>query len=197
MSFLETDVFNWIVLPLLIFAARLIDVSLATLRIIFLTRGKRYLPPILGFFEILIWILAIGQIFKHLNNPVTYVAYAAGFAVGSYLGIIIENRIALGMQMVRIILKNGMDSLIKELTAAGFGVTVVDGLGKTGPVKIIFTVIRRRDLPRLLNLLRRNYPKAFFSVEDVRMVEEGVFPRAPHLPNRRIWSRFFAYRKSK
>lgn len=194
---MEFDLFNWIILPLLIFCARLIDVSLATLRIIFLSRGKKYLPPVLGFFEILIWILAIGQIFKHLNNPVTYVAYAGGFAVGSFLGIIIENRIALGMQVVRIILKNSVDTLLRELTNSGFGITVVNGEGKTGPVKIIFTVIKRRNLPQLLQLLRRDYPKAFFSVEDIRMVEEGIFPQTKHFPNKKIWSRFLAYRKSK
>jgi uncharacterized protein YebE (UPF0316 family) len=194
---MEFDLFNWIILPLLIFCARLIDVSLATLRIIFLTRGKKYLPPLLGFFEILIWILAISQIFKHLNNPVAYVAYAGGFAVGSYLGIIIENRIALGMQVLRIILKNGVDNLINVLTASGFGVTVVDGQGKTGPVKIIFTVIKRKDLPQVLKLLHRDYPNAFFSVEDIRMVEEGIFPRSGQFPNKKIWSRFLAYRKSK
>jgi uncharacterized protein YebE (UPF0316 family) len=132
-----------------------------------------------------------------LNNPATYIAYSGGFAVGSYLGIVIENRIALGMQVLRIILKNEVNELIKELTAKGFGITVVDGEGKTGPVKIIFTIIKRKDLPRLLDLLRRDYPRAFFSVEDLRMVGEGIFRQSKRLPNKKFWNLFFAYRKSK
>jgi uncharacterized protein YebE (UPF0316 family) len=191
------ELYQWVVLPLLIFSARIADVSLATLRIIFLSRGRKYIPPILGFFEILIWIVAISQIFQHLNNPLNYIAYAGGFAAGSYCGIILENRLAIGMQVVRIILRNHVDALIGQLKKSGFGITVVDGEGRTGPVKIIFTVIKRKDLPQLLDLLRREYPKAFFSVEDVRMVEEGIFPRSQLLSNKKIWNRFLAYRKSK
>lgn len=194
---MSSELYEWGVLPLFIFCARITDVSIATLRIIFLARGKKLIVPLLGFFEILIWLVTIGQIFKHLNNPVSYIAYAGGFAAGSYFGIIIESKIALGMQVVRIILKEEAARLIAELKSAGFGSTVVNGEGSTGPVKIVFTIIKRKDLQGLLKILRRDYPDAFFSVEDVRMVEEGIFPRSRLNAGKNIWSRFFAYRKSK
>lgn len=194
---MSPELYEFGILPLFIFCARITDVSIATLRIIFLARGRRLIVPFLGFFEILIWLFTIGQIFKHLNNPVSYVAYAGGFAAGSYFGIIIENKIALGMQVVRVILREEAGKLIADLKSAGFGSTVVNGEGSTGPVKIIFTIIKRKDLQQLLSLLRRNYPEAFFSVEDVRMVEEGIFPRPRLNTGKSIWSRFFAYRKSK
>jgi uncharacterized protein YebE (UPF0316 family) len=194
---MSPELYEFVILPLFIFCARIADVSIATLRIIFLARGRKIIVPFLGFFEILIWLVTIGQIFKHLNNPVSYVAYAGGFAAGSYFGIIIENKIALGMQVVRIILKKEAGEFIADLRSAGFGSTVVNGEGSTGPVKIVFTIIKRKDLQSLLDLLRTDYPEAFFSVEDVRMVEEGIFPRPRFNAGKNIWSRFFAYRKSK
>ncbi len=174
---IDTELFKWIILPLLIFAARVIDVSIGTLRIIYLSRGRQYLAPLLGFLEILIWLLAVRQIFINLHNPVYYLAYAFGFAVGNYVGIIIENKLALGMQVVRIITRLDATNLIEALRQKGFGLTVVDGMGGSGPVKIIFTLIRRKDLSQISQQIRHYNPKAFYSVEDVRMAEAGIFPK--------------------
>ncbi len=192
----DSGVFTWVILPLLIFSARVVDVSFGTLRIIFLSRGNKVIAPVLGFFEILIWLLAIGQIFRNLNNFLCYIAYAGGFATGNYVGIMIENKMALGMQVVRVITNRNADKLIEMLRSNGFGLTCVDGHGALGPVKVLFTLIRRRDLPRIISLIHEYNPKAFFSVEDVRMAEAGVFPMSPY-QQRALWDWLRMRRKGK
>lgn len=172
----DTTLFNWVILPLLIFIARVTDVSLGTMRIIFLARGGRKLTTVLSFLEILIWLMAIRQIFSHLNNPVCYLAYACGFATGSYVGIFIEHKLALGLRVIRIITPFDVTNLIQSLREKDYGVTVIDGMGNMGPVKIIFTVIKRGDLPKVTEMIEHFNPKAFYSVEDVRAASEGVFP---------------------
>jgi uncharacterized protein YebE (UPF0316 family) len=89
--------YSWVVLPVLIFCARIIDVSVGTVRVILTSRGYRYAAPALGFIEVLIWLLAIGEIMKNLANPACYVAYAGGFATGNYVGIYINQRLSLGI----------------------------------------------------------------------------------------------------
>ena len=86
----------WVILPALVFIARLIDVALGTVRIIFTSRGTKHLAPLLGFVEVFIWVSIIAQITKGANNIVSYLAYAAGFAAGNYLGMYIENKLAIG-----------------------------------------------------------------------------------------------------
>jgi uncharacterized protein YebE (UPF0316 family) len=174
--FLESDLFNWVILPLMIYFARIIDVSLGTMRIITLSRGMHKIAPILGFFEILIWLLAIRQIFSHLNNPACYVAYAAGFATGIFNGMWIERRLAIGYQVVRIITKYDAEKLVHALREKGFGVSALDGEGNSGPIKIIFTVVKRRDIQSVLGEVKHFNPRAFYSIEDVRAAAEGIFP---------------------
>ena len=94
-GFFNSQVFAFVVVPILIFAARALDVSIGSVRVIFLARGRR-VAAILGFFEVLIWLVVITQIMQNLSNPVTYIAYAAGFATGTYVGILLEGKLALG-----------------------------------------------------------------------------------------------------
>ncbi len=112
-SFYSSDVFKWIVLPILIFVLRLTDVSLATLRIMFISRGLKYLAPLIAFVEINIWLLAIGQIIMNLGNIVCTIAYAAGFALGNLLGIVIEEKLSIGLVLVRIITKHDAEKLVE------------------------------------------------------------------------------------
>jgi uncharacterized protein YebE (UPF0316 family) len=172
----DSTTFKWIILPLLIFSARIVDVTLGTIRIIYISRGLKYLAPIFGFFEVLIWLLAIGQIMQNLTNVVYYIAYATGFATGNFVGIYIEERMAVGTVVVRIITQKDASELIEFLRSEGYGVTSVDAIGMSGPVKIIFMTIRRKNLEEIIQHIRRFNPKAFFSVEDVRFAQEGVFP---------------------
>lgn len=177
----DSTTFKWIILPLLIFSARIIDVTLGTIRIIYISRGLKYAAPIFGFFEILIWLLAIGQLMQNLTNVLYYIAYAAGFATGNFVGIYIEERMAVGTVVIRIITQKDASELIQFLRSEGYGVTTVDASGMTGPVKVIFTTIRRKNLEETIQHIQRFNPKAFFSVEDVRFAQEGVFPQPKRL----------------
>ena len=179
-SFYNSDIFKWVILPVLIFLARLTDVSLGTLRIIFVSRGIKYLAPVIGFIEINIWLLAIGQIIQNLNHPIYSLAYAGGFSVGSFMGILIEEKLSIGLVLVRITTKHDATELIKSLRAAGYGVTTVDAEGVKGPVKIIHAVIRREDLHDILDHIKQIHPHAFYSIEDVRSVGEAMFPAPRH-----------------
>jgi uncharacterized protein YebE (UPF0316 family) len=172
---MDFDYFNWIILPLLIFISRLADVTLATLRHIFISKGLKKIVPILGFFEVLIWLIAIRQVFNNLNNAACFISWAAGFSAGTYLGILIDERLALGMQVIRIITNENPESLIKAFKDAHQGVTIVDGQGAIGPVRLLFTVVKRTNKREIINLIHKHSPNAFYSIEDIRSSHQGVF----------------------
>jgi len=175
-ALLTSPLFGLVVLPFLIFCARICDVTLGTIRVIFISKGIKYLAPIIGFFEVIIWLLAIGQVMNNLTNSVAYVAYGAGFASGTYIGMVIEEKISLGLTSVRIITKEDPADLMQYLRTHDYGVTSIDGEGATGKVKMVFTIIKRQDLPHVIGIIKQFNPSAFYSVEEVKSVAEGVFP---------------------
>lgn len=166
-AFYDSFWFVYVLLPALIFVSRIIDVSMGTLRIIFVSRGDKIIAPILGFFEVLIWLLAISGIMANLDNWITYIAYAGGFAAGNYFGLLLEERLALGIRMIRIITSRDANPLIANLRSGGFGVTTVPATGKDGPVHIIYTIIPRNLTKRVIEKVKEFNPKAFYSIEDV------------------------------
>ncbi len=176
MSFIDSELFKWVVLPLLIVIARVIDVSIGTIRIVFVSRGHKIIAPVLGFFEVLIWLLAIGQIMRNLSNFMCYIAYGTGFALGTYIGLLIEEKLALGVLLVRIITQKDASGLIEALKREKFGVTSVPAFGTTGKVDVIFTVIKRSAVNEVLRIINRFNPHAFYSIENVKEVRKGVFP---------------------
>lgn len=173
----EFSLMGWVVLPLFIFLARVVDVTLGTLRILFVARSMKLLAPLTGFFESLIWLLAIGQIIQSLTNVSLYIAYAAGFAFGNYVGIYIEEKIAMGLLCVRTITRDDATDLIEYLKDRQFGVTSVSASGVSGQVRLILSIIKRKDLNKIISIIREKTPHAFVSVEDVRSVTEGYFPQ--------------------
>ena len=167
---------TWVILPLMVFVARLIDVALGTVRIIFTSRGKKHLAPLLGFVEVFIWVSIIAQITRGTNNVIAYLAYAAGFAAGNYLGMYIEDKLAIGTLVVRAIVPEEISTaLVKALKEKGLGVTSVSGMGSHGPVKLIYTVVMRKELSTAANAIRAVHPNAFFTVEELRSAEHGIF----------------------
>jgi len=174
--FFSSGLFTFVVVPLLIFLARICDMSMDTVRVIFMSKGIKYLPSIIGFFEVIIWLVAIGQVMNNLTNIVCYIAYGAGFATGTFIGMAIEEKLSLGLTSVRIITKEDPAELMQYLRAHDYGVTVVNGEGGTGPVKMVFTIIKRKDLHHVVSVINQFHPRAFYSVEEVKSVAEGVFP---------------------
>jgi len=155
-------------LPLAIFVAEMCVVTISTMRIIFIGRGIKSLAAGLGFFEITIWLFAIGQVMSNLSNPACYVAFAGGFVIGNFLGMHLEQRVAIGSVLVRVITSQDARRLVDLLRDAGCGVTRVGAQGLTGPVEIVFTVIRRRRLTEVLALVKRFDENAFYSIDDLQ-----------------------------
>jgi uncharacterized protein YebE (UPF0316 family) len=181
---LASDVFKWIILPLLIFFARILDVTIGTIRIIFVSKGIRHISMLLGFFETLIWLLAITQIMQNLSNIATYIAYAGGFAAGNYVGIWVEEQLAVGLQVIQIITKKGGRGIIKQLKAGGYGITSMSAIGDEGRMRIIYTVVKRSNVDEVVEIIKKIDPKAFYSIEDVRAVKEARLPvREPRYKN--------------
>ncbi len=193
-SFFESGWWTWLVLPLLILLSRILDQTIGTLRLIFVSKGFRHLAPALGFFEVIIWLLAVTQVLQHLTNPIAYVAYGAGFAVGNYLGILLEERLSLGNAVLRIIPRENVAVLVERLRAQGFGVTTVDAMGVAGPVQLVFTILRRKAVPLAVRIVHEQNPRAFYTIEEVKAVKEGYFGERPR-EGRLDWRR--RIRKSK
>lgn len=152
---ISEEVINWVILPLLIFIARMSDVTLGTLRNIFISRGFKKIVPIVGFFEVLIWLIAMKQVMSRADNFVCYFAWAGGFAMGTYVGMRIEERLALGMQVIRIITSEISEKLINALRDANHGITIVDAQGAIGPVKMIFSIVQRKYLKEVVEIIEK------------------------------------------
>jgi uncharacterized protein YebE (UPF0316 family) len=180
-SFFDSTLFTYGLMPVLIFLARICDVSIGTMRIIFVSKGKKNIAPFLGFFEVLIWIIAISKIMQNLDNYINYVAYAGGFATGNFVGMLIEERLAVGIQMIRVFTSNDGCGLMQVLNDSGYGATCVEAQGAKEKVNLIYTIVQRNELKNVVEIINQHNPKAFYTIEDVRATNEGIFP--PRKPN--------------
>jgi uncharacterized protein YebE (UPF0316 family) len=174
-SYFDSGLFMYVVLPILIFLARIMDVSIGTVRIVMVAKGQKIIAPILGFFEVLIWLIAISQIIKHLDNWVCYAAYGAGFATGNYIGMIIEEKLAVGIVQLQIITRTDAHLLIDQLKLQGYGITHQDAHGAMEEVSIIYSIIKRNDLPKVDEIIRTFNPNAFYSIADVKFVNRRLY----------------------
>jgi uncharacterized protein YebE (UPF0316 family) len=159
--------------PLVIFCLRIVDVSLSTLRMLLSVRGIKIAAPLIGFFEVLIWITAVGTAIQHLDSPLHLIGYAAGFATGTIVGLTIEERMAFGMASVRVVSRFCGVEVAEALRERGFGVTEYAGQGKEGMVEVVDAVIRRRDLPEALRAIDYWDPDAFVTVHEPRTIRRG------------------------
>jgi len=171
-------------LPLTIFAAELCVVTLGTLRIIFVSRGNRYLAPAIGFFEVSTWLFAIGKVMSNLNDMSCFLAFATGFSAGNYLGILIEKKLAMGLAIVRVFAPGDSTSLALALRERNFGVTSVEGQGARGRVDVVLTIVKRRQLDEVLGMVETLHPGAFYAVDDLQAASAGIFPL--HQPQNHI-----------
>lgn len=173
LAIMNSDIYTFVIIPLLIFLARIVDVSIGTIRVIFIAKGFRFWAPLLGFFEVLIWLAAINQIMNNLNNIYCYIAYAAGFATGTYVGIVLEDRLSVGKVMLRLVTRKNASAVFKCLKKSKYATTCVGADGPDGKVKSVSSVIDRQDVPYVLNVIKNVDPNAFYSIEDVRFTFEN------------------------
>lgn len=193
-AILETHGY-WL-MPVLIFLARITDVTIGTMRIIFLSRGYKILVPVFAFFEVLVWLLATVHIMQNLDAWPIYIAYALGFTVGNIVGLQIEERLAIGLLSLWIISKHDATPMLEELQQRHYGITRVAARGIQGKVRILIMVISRKNLRGALEIVQRHDPAAFITVNDVRNVEGGFFS-IPHRSSTLFPWAFLRMRKGK
>ncbi len=173
---INPEIYAWVILPLLIFLARILDVSMETIRVVFISRGIRLYATVIAFVEIVIWLLAVEVVMRDLSNIGNFLAFAFGFAAGTYIGLLVEERLSIGMVIIRIITTGEpVDAIVSYLRSEDHGVTTLDAKGSRGDVTMIISLVKRRDVSRIIDHITIWNPRAFFSIEDVKNVHEGIF----------------------
>jgi uncharacterized protein YebE (UPF0316 family) len=190
-AFLAANWYSYLFIPALIFFARIMDVSIGTVRVIFITRGFRLLAPLLGFVEVIIWLVAIQNILANLTNVMCYIAYGGGFAMGTYIGMVIEERISIGRVLIRVITRKDAKDLLEAMVKARYVGTTTGAEGPDGSVNLIISVIKRHDIRKVLALIKKHDPRAFYAIEDVRFAREDVEKAVK--PKRKIPSLFMRH----
>ncbi|GJM19030.1 MAG: UPF0316 protein [Phycisphaeraceae bacterium] len=173
-------------IPVLIFIARIGDVSIGTVRTVFVISGYRKIAVILGFFEVLIWVVAVGGVMKYLPNPFAVVAYAGGYATGILIGMMVEDKIAIGLRMIRVINPDRSVDVAAILRGHGFRVTRIEGSGQNGPVEISFLVVARKRLNEVRATISGLAPGAFMTIERVDRADGAVPVNSTGTPESRF-----------
>jgi uncharacterized protein YebE (UPF0316 family) len=178
----SSGVFQWVILPLLIFCSRILDVSIGTMRIIYVSRGMKAMATFCGFFEVLVWLVALTQLVQNLNNVVMFIAYAGGYATGNYVGILLEQKLAVGLVALRVITNGDASELMAQLKERDVGISSVAARGVAGAVRLVFLIIRRKEIDDVIRIIKHSNPQAFITIEDVKAVREEM-PSAPRKLN--------------
>jgi len=178
-SFYDSGWFTYLILPLLIFMARICDVTIGTVRIVMVAKGQKFWAPVMGFFEVLIWIITMSKVVQNLDNWLCYIGYAGGFATGNFVGLLLEEKLAMGIVKIQIITRKEAHELIEALKEAGYGITHHDAKGGTENVSIIHSVVKRSEIPKVEEIIGSYNPRAFYTIEDVKFVSQGIFPVKP------------------
>ena len=178
------NTYPWI-LPLAIFLGRICDVTLGTMRIIFVSKGEKRIAPFIGFMEVFIWIVIIAQVLSHADNLISYLAYAGGYATGTFLGLLIEERIAFGYVKYRVFTAGNGFKLVGAFNEANLGATLVHGEGSVSEIDIVEVAISRKNAKAVEKIINDFDPKAFFLIEDVRARQQGIFAKRQTLLTRK------------
>lgn len=185
------DIISYILLPALIFLARLADVTVATVKLMFVVNNARKMAAILGFFEALITIMALSRIIQDANNLPAFIMYAAGFSAGTYVGMWIESKMAYGSVLVRIISKDMPEELFQYLAENKYSFSLVDAYDQSGNTRVLFTVCKRSKAGALLAHLEQVAPQALYTVEGVKQASHELLPKpqtASRIPLSRVLS---------
>lgn len=171
-----------------IFLARVLDVSLGTLRTIVVFRGHRYIAAALGFLEVVVWLVAAAQVIQNLDQWYLALAYAAGYAVGNIVGSWLEEKLAIGHELVRIMSADPDVNMVRKLRSLGYEVIDLEGVeNEKVPVEVLLIVERRRNVPQLLRTVSQLDPNAVFTTNDIRRPAQArpLKPRQafPSLPD--------------
>lgn len=161
-----------------IFLLRILDVSIGTVRIGMLVRGRRIIAGVLSFVESMIWLIAAAQVLGNLDAPIKFIAYAGGYATGTMLGATIERWLAVGNTLMRIVTPVSSENPSVMLHKEGYYATVLNATGRDGDVRVCFSVIPRKRVPTLLKLVNSHFPKAFVTFEETNQVNPAAISPA-------------------
>lgn len=168
------------ILYLIIFAAKTIEVSIATVRLVLVNKGERVKGAVLGFIEILIWISLVSSVLNNItDDPFKIIAYAAGFSLGNYLGVSIESKVAIGLASLYVVVDSEAGNVLANLLRDhDYGVTIIDGKGKDDSIKsLLFIQLKRKKIPATIKLIKEHYPNAYISVNDVKSTVGGFIKK--------------------
>jgi len=172
---IESLVTGAIALPLLILVARIFEASLETVRTIYISKGHGDLAAYIGIIKTGVWLLSTGLVLTNLTDYWNILTYLAGYGIGTMLGMQIENIISLGYVIVRLITPADPQPLITEISTLGYGMTRIEGSGSfSHTVTIIFMIVPRTELGRLLGVISTKYPDILYTIEDVRNIKDGA-----------------------
>lgn len=160
---------------LFIFAARITDVSIGTTRTILLVKGHRRIASVMGFFEVMIYLIVLGKVVGNVNKPALILAYCLGYATGNIIGSKIEERLSIGRLVAQVIVKEMLEELIQTLRASGFGVTIFEGEGKEGKSYMLNIILERKQVKKLYEIIDGCGCGAFITTMDVRSSFGGYF----------------------
>jgi uncharacterized protein YebE (UPF0316 family) len=165
---------------LFIFVLRVLGISLSTVRILLMTRGRKLLSAAFGFFQTLMYAVAIGKVVQDLNNIPNLISYCLGFSVGTLLGMWLEERLAIGFATIRVISPGQSQQVAEAIRNAGYGATEGMAYGKEGIVGTVKTIVRRRDVQSVYEIIHQCAPGAVITIEDTQKVERGYLRTARH-----------------
>lgn len=164
------------ILYLVIFCAKIVEVTIMTLRVVYVNKGEKLIGAILGFFEVLIWLIVVSSVLNNISeDPMKMLVYCTAFALGNYIGVTIESKLAMGLASLQVVV-NDVDGEILAgiLREQGFGVTVIEGKGKDDSKKdLLFIQLKRKRITEAVKLIQNSYEDAFITVNDVKSMKGG------------------------
>ena len=176
---LSSNTFTWVIMPILIILARMLDVSFGTLRFVFISKNKKLLAALAGFMEAFVWIMVVGKLLNGSSNIIWLIAYAAGFGIGTYLGLILSEKMAIGKVMLRVITRREPKRLIAKLISKNYLFTIVDSINQKGnKTKVLLLTMEAKELTQILKFVKEYNPKAFYSVEEIKSIKENKIRNA-------------------
>lgn len=165
---------------ILIFVAKLVEVSLATLRVVLINRGEKVKGALIGFFEALIWLMVVSNVLSTITeDPVKVVVYCVAFALGNFMGVIIENWLAIGTACIQAVIscEEDKERVSNAMRSRGFGVTTMRGEGMEGPVDVVLIYLKRKCIEEAITVIKGFCPGAMITINDVRQLRNGFLKK--------------------
>ncbi|MEA5094756.1 hypothetical protein SDC9_67417 [bioreactor metagenome] len=163
-------------LYIIIFCAKIIEVSISTVRLVLINKGERVKGALLAFIEIMIWLIVVSSVLNNITeDPIKVFIYAIAFSMGNFIGVTLESKIAVGLSSIQVVVneENG-EELADILRDQGFGVTIIDGRGKNDSKKnLLFVQLKRKKIPEAVKLIRLTAPQAYITVNDIKSMMGG------------------------